>query len=113
MASQAGWGRLAEDLKAAGFDVQVSTNPRGQVLSGGPDTYSIHYQVRDESGKLLGHVSVSDKHGRGGKWYGWSVTAEGTDDLIIGRPSYAVRPRPEIVANFEKAVAAVKGRAAR
>lgn len=113
MASQAGWGRLAEDLKAAGFDVQVSTNPRGQVLSGGPDTYSIHYQVRDEGGKLLGHVSVNDKHGRGGKWYGWSVTAEGTDDLIIGRPSYAVRPRPEIVTNFQAAVAAVERRAAR
>lgn len=112
MASQAGWGRLAEDLKAAGFDVQVSTNPRGQVLYGGPDTYSIHHQVRDEDGKLLGHVSVSDKYGRGGKWYGWSVTAEGTDDLIIGRSSYAVRERPAIVTNFQAAVAAVTRRAA-
>ena len=112
MASQAGWGRLAEDLKAAGFDVQVSTNPRGQVLRDEPDSYSITFQVRDEAGKFLGVVEVHDKHGRMGKWYGWTVWASGTDDLTIGRPTYAVRERPAIVAHFGRLVATLKGRAA-
>jgi hypothetical protein len=105
MASEAGWGRLAEELKAAGFNVKVSTNPRGQVLSGGPDTYSIAYQVRDAAGEFLGCVDVRDKYGRMGKWYGWTVTTEGADSITIGRPTWAVTKRPEIVSHFAAAVA--------
>jgi hypothetical protein len=112
MASQAGWGRLAEDIRTAGFDVKVSTNPRGQVLSDGPDTYSISFQVRGEAGEFLGCVDVSDKHGRMGKWYGWTVTAEGPDSITIGRPTYAVTGRPEIVAHFAAVVATLARRAA-
>jgi len=112
MASQAGWGRLAEDLKAAGFDVQVSTNPHGQVLHGGPNTYKIAFQVRDAAGQILGCVDVSDKYGRGGKWYGWTVTAEGADSITIGRPTWAVQSRPEIVTSFRIAVATLTGRSA-
>lgn len=115
MASAAGWARLAEDLKAAGFDVKVNAKPYADERYGRIErgvTRSIAYQVRDEVGKCLGCVDVNDKHGRGGKWYGWTVTAVGADDLIIGRPSYAVTQRATTVACFRAAVATLTRRGA-
>ena len=108
MASEPGWDRLAQNLRDAGFEVSVTARPFTEERYGRIEqgvSRSIVFQVRDADGKYLGCVDVHDKYGRGGKWYGWTVWATGTDDLTVGKPTWAVTDRPQIVAHFRAAVA--------
>jgi hypothetical protein len=110
VASAAGWQRLADDIRAAGFEVTVTERPYSEERYGKIEhgvSRSIHMQVRNESGAFLGTVEVADKYGRMGKWYGWSVIAQGPE-FVIGRPTYAVTNRPQVVASFVAAVATVR-----
>lgn len=114
MASQAGWGRLAEDLRAAGFEVTVTERPYAQERYGRIEhgvSRSITFQVKDGD-RFLGCVDVNDKHGRMGKWYGWTVIASGPDSIVVGRPTWAVTKRSEIVGHFKTAVATLTSREA-
>ena len=90
------WDRLAADLAAEGIEARIDRRPYreaqyGRLVSG----VSSSIFIRHPQG---GSVEISDKYGRGGKWYGWTVSREGADSITIGRPTWATPRRSEVVA---------------
>ena len=97
------WDRLAADLAAAGVTARIDrkayTETRyGRVVSG----VSSSIFIRHPDG---GSVEIDDKHSRGGKWYGWTVSRTGADSITIGRPTWGTRKRSEVVAAVLAALA--------
>jgi hypothetical protein len=90
------WERLTADLTAAGVQARLDRRPYtesyyGRVVHG--VSHSIF--IRHQDG---GSVEIDDKHGRGGKWYGWTVTRVGADSICIGAPTWGTTKRSETVA---------------
>lgn len=90
------WDRLAADLAAAGITARIDRKPYtetryGRLVSG----VSSSIFIRHPQG---GSVEIDDKHGRGGKWYGWTVSRIGADSITIGRPTWGTKKRGEVVA---------------
>ena len=74
------WDRLAATLRERGVYVRVTERPWQQVRYGRMEQgVSRSIVVRLPSG---GVVEVRDRHGRGGKWYGWTAWLEGDDGLV-------------------------------
>ena len=108
--SSARWERLAEDLRAAGFDVRLDAKAYQQTYRGRPESgvsYSVFFKI---PGK--GAVGICDKWWtkNPGKWVGWEVWAEGTDSITIGRPSRWTKKYSEAVEAFRAAVKTVEAR---
>lgn len=96
------WDRLQADLAAAGIEARVDRKPYveeryGRIEHG----VSSSIFIRTETGA----VCVSDKHGRGGKWYGWTVWAEDREGITIGRPTWAQTKRSVTVAEVQAKLA--------
>lgn len=90
------WDRLAADLAAAGVEARLDRRPYqqaewGRVVHG----TSSSIFIRHPHG---GSVEISDKYGRRGKWYGWTVSRVGADSITIGRPTWGSTKRNEITA---------------
>ena len=95
-AAQDRWDRLAADLAAAGVTARVDRRPYQQVRYGRMEQgVSSSIFIRHPAG---GSVEIDDKHGRGGKWYGWTVSRVGADSITIGRPTWGTKKRSETVA---------------
>lgn len=96
------WDRLAADLNAAGIAASVERWPYTQERYGRIEHgVSKRIYLNHPDGGL---VTVSDKYGRGGKWYGWTVTREGADSITIGRPTWAQTKRSVTVAEVRRAL---------
>lgn len=96
------WDRLAADLAAAGIDARLDRRryvqaERSRIVNG----VSSSIFIRHPQG---GSVEIDDKHGRGGKWYGWTVTRTGADSITIGRPTWGTTKRSEVVAAVRTAL---------
>jgi len=96
------WDRLAADLAAAGIQGRIDRKPwqgteYGRVVHG--VSSSIWIAVPGKGG-----VSISDKYGRGGKWYGFSVTAEDREGIVVGRFGWAQPKRSVAVTEAQAAL---------
>lgn len=97
------WDRLAADLAAAGIAARVDRRhyaqaERGRVVNGTSSSIFIRHP-------LGGSVEIDDKHGRGGKWYGWTVSRVGADSIITGRPARGATRRGDVVTAVKNALA--------
>jgi hypothetical protein len=94
--SETRWDQLAADLRAAGVQARLDQRPYTQAVYGRVEHgVSRSIFIRHPQG---GSVEISDKYGRGGKWYGWTVTRVGADSIVIGRDSWGTTKRSEVVA---------------
>jgi hypothetical protein len=97
------WDRLAADLAAQGVTARVDRRGYQQVRYGQMEQgVSSSIFISHPEG---GSVEVDDKHGRGGKWYGWTVSRVGADSITIGRPTWGSTKRGEVVAHVLAAMA--------
>jgi hypothetical protein len=89
------WDRLFADLTIKGITASLDRKPYQEYEYGRPvQGISSSIFIRHPDG---GSVEVDDKHGRGGKWYGWTVTRVGCDSIIIGRPTWGTTKRSEVI----------------
>ena len=97
------WDRLFADLAAEGITCRLDRRPYQQVSYGQLEqgvTSSIFIPHLDG-----GSVEISDKHGRGGKWYGWTVSRVGADSITTGRPARGATRRGDVVTADKNALA--------
>ena len=97
------WDRLFADLAAEGITCRLDRRPYQQVSYGQLEqgvTSSIF--IRHPLG---GSVEIDDRHGRGGKWYGWTVSRIGADSIITGRPARGATRRGDVVTAVKNALA--------
>ena len=90
------WDRLAADLAAEGIEARIDRRPYREIQYGrmvGGVSSSIF--IRHPQG---GSVEIDEKYGRGGKWYGWTVTRADADSITIGRPTRTTTKRSEVVS---------------
>lgn len=83
------WARLTADLAAAGVEVTVTEKPYSQLNYGRVEhgvTRQIIIGLAD--GGLL---TVRDKYGRGGKWYGWQVDRDDKDGYVAAQSRTSTR----------------------
>lgn len=85
------WTRLADELRATGLDVNVTTadSPSG-------DPYSIEFPTGD----VL--ICIHDKTAHNA-WAGWQVTVKGIDDGLIRATWPPTKRRTEVLATVVKA----------
>ena len=96
------WDRLAADLAAAGIEARLDRRPYVQERYGRIEHgVSSSIFIRHPHG---GSVEISEKYGRGGKWYGWTVVRTGADSITIGRPTWAQAKRSVTVAAVRTAM---------
>jgi hypothetical protein len=101
------WDRLAADLRNAKIDVTVDDRSYFDEQSRTTEhSRSITFQV-----DYMGLVHIGDVYDRFGRWQGWQVTAEGTDSIIVGRPSAPSKNRREVIGAFGAYVTTLKRRA--
>jgi hypothetical protein len=105
------WDRLFAELAAKGIQATLDRKLYQEFVYGRPVRgISSSIFIRHPDG---GSVEVDDKYGRGGKWYGWTVTRVGHDSIIIGRPTWGTTKRSEVVnavSSMLDAAAEVAGR---
>jgi hypothetical protein len=98
------WGRLAADLRAAGFEVRLDEKPYSEIYRGRARhgvTISVTYRVPGK-GLVVAHDIWWNKNPD--VWVGWEVYAEGTDSIVVGGPSRWSKKRSEVVTAFRSAV---------
>jgi hypothetical protein len=104
------WDRLAADLRRAGIDARLDRTPYQQIEWGRMvygTSSSIWIPVPGRGG-----VSIRDKFATRGTrpWLGWSIWAEDSEGIQIGREPRWTKKRGEAVANAREALSRIGGR---
>ena len=69
--SAARWERLRADLAAAGIETKISERAYADLVYGRVE-HGVTRHIYIGSG--AGSIDIADRWGRGGKWYGWTVS---------------------------------------
>lgn len=99
------WDRLAADLMAAGIEGRLDEKPYTEMRRGRPHSGIARSITVKVPGRGL--VTVSDRYWTKNPdlWLGWTVCAEGTDSITVGRPSSPIKNRGSVVNDVRSALA--------